>query len=179
MRKIFVLLVVSVFMMSGYSGAEEKKITIYTFTKERVDQDLKGNRGYVFGKVPKTEQAEKRKAMRTLIGIDIDLTELGSFLEKKEYVEKEEDQVTASVQVSGKSMDKPEKDKIQKNIKTSKPVLSEKKAVLENVSSSDSTAKKVVVVSEESVQKQDNIDSLDEDLSGEDMFEVEEAEWIK
>lgn len=46
-------------------------IEIYTFRKERVDQEVRGNRGYIMGTPPSKPERKPRK--RTLIGIDIEL----------------------------------------------------------------------------------------------------------
>ena len=46
-------------------------VDIYTFKKERVDQGMDGNRGYIMGSVPKADSRGSKK--RTLIGVDIEL----------------------------------------------------------------------------------------------------------
>jgi len=70
MCKIILLLVVTVVLVAPKVFAEEKFLEVYTFKKDRVDQEIDGNRGYISGEAPKI--AEKpRKKQRTLIGVDI------------------------------------------------------------------------------------------------------------
>ncbi len=69
MKKLFSL-VVAIFVLAGTVSAFA--IDIYTFKKERVDQELKGNRGYLSGKAPARPSGGMKKE-RTLIGIDIEL----------------------------------------------------------------------------------------------------------
>ncbi|HPN72829.1 MAG TPA: hypothetical protein PKZ41_02415 [Candidatus Omnitrophota bacterium] len=68
-RSLYVILAAAVLggMISESSGA----IEVYTFKKERVDQELKGNRGYVMGTPPEVGNRGSRK--RTLIGVDVEL----------------------------------------------------------------------------------------------------------
>jgi len=70
MRKIFLLLVVAVVLLSTKAFAEENFLEVYTFKKDRVDQEIKGNRGYLSGEVPEINE-KNRKTQRTLIGVDI------------------------------------------------------------------------------------------------------------
>ncbi|MBU0683711.1 MAG: hypothetical protein KJ864_05425 [Candidatus Omnitrophica bacterium] len=70
MYKICVFLIVAAAFLVVRAEAEEKFLEVYTFKKDRVDQDVSGNRGYVMGKAP--EGVEKpRNTQRTLIGVDI------------------------------------------------------------------------------------------------------------
>ena len=55
------------FFISESAGA----VDVYTFKKERVDQGMDGNRGYIMGAVPKADSLGSRK--RTLVGVDIEL----------------------------------------------------------------------------------------------------------
>jgi len=70
MRKIFLLLVVAVVLLSTKAFAEENFLEVYTFKKDRVDQEIKGNRGYLSGEAPEINE-KNRKTQRTLIGVDI------------------------------------------------------------------------------------------------------------
>ena len=61
-----------IFVFVMLSGSKAEAIDIYTFKKDRVDQSLTGNRGYISGE-PKDLPEEKRNLKRTLIGVDIEL----------------------------------------------------------------------------------------------------------
>ncbi|MBF0252378.1 MAG: hypothetical protein HQL29_01040 [Candidatus Omnitrophica bacterium] len=74
--KILLSALIAVFVLSSCANVE-----MYTFKKERVDQGLEGNEGYI-GKnneaAPEQNEAapvqkEERKTKRTLLGIDIEL----------------------------------------------------------------------------------------------------------
>ena len=68
--KIFVVLVLVIGMVASSGVADA--IEIYKFKKARVDQSLKGNRGFLSGKpegLPESAGCRKR----TLIGVDIEL----------------------------------------------------------------------------------------------------------
>jgi len=72
MGKIILLLVVVMALVAPKVFAEEKFLEVYTFKRDRVDQEIDGNRGYISGEAPKI--AEKpRKKQRTLIGVDIQI----------------------------------------------------------------------------------------------------------
>ncbi len=72
MVKIILLLFIAVVLAAPKVFAEEKFLEIYTFKRDRVDQEINGNRGYISGEAPKI--AEKpRKKQRTLIGVDIQI----------------------------------------------------------------------------------------------------------
>jgi hypothetical protein len=66
---------ICVFMISGVLGFALAEcagaVDVYTFKKERVDQELKGNRGYLMGQPPAVETSASRK--RTLIGVDVEV----------------------------------------------------------------------------------------------------------
>ena len=69
MKYIILLLVLSLVLAGCGSYGP---VRTYTFKKERVDQSLEGNRGYVEGTPPPASEAlETRK--RTIIGIDVEL----------------------------------------------------------------------------------------------------------
>lgn len=72
MRKFFVLFIIAGFLISGCASTPTEHVKVYTFKKDRVDQSVKGNRGYILGEAPGTPVTE-RKAKRTLIGVDIDV----------------------------------------------------------------------------------------------------------
>lgn len=73
MRHVFVLLIICCFLMAGCSKNVQvtKGIDVYTFKKDRVDQDLTGNRG--FAGEPTKEPDKPRNTKRTLIGVDIEM----------------------------------------------------------------------------------------------------------
>jgi len=71
MNRLSILLALGIFVfMAGCSS-----VNVYKFEKDRVDQKLAGNKGYVEGD-ESAEPATERKTKRTLIGVDIDLTTL-------------------------------------------------------------------------------------------------------
>ncbi len=94
MRTILVILVMVCFVMSGAAVSGAKKIKgfdVYTFQKERVDQAVDGNRGYIMGVPPRTTGPE-RKLTRTLIAVDIELPTFGTGESEKEVkVERKEE----------------------------------------------------------------------------------------
>jgi hypothetical protein len=83
MRKIFGLVVVICFVVSLLSGVKADAIDVYTFKKDRVDQNLDGNRGYLMGK-PKDMTGGDRNIKRTLIGVDIELPAGSSYSDDEE-----------------------------------------------------------------------------------------------
>ena len=82
MRKLFSMLFVACFFFSGLAAAQAESIDVYTFKKKRVDQELKGNRGYLMGTAP---APGPRKDKRTIIGIDIELSGSGDDYTDEEY----------------------------------------------------------------------------------------------
>ena len=65
-------LVALLFLFSGCATVDdERPIEVYTFQKDRVDQKLSGNQGYLKGEAP--ESTSPRKTKRTLIGVDVAL----------------------------------------------------------------------------------------------------------
>jgi hypothetical protein len=71
-RNILISVVLLSFLISGCAGTGVEYIKVYKFKKDRVDQSVKGNRGYITGESPEAPSAE-RKSERTLIGVDIDV----------------------------------------------------------------------------------------------------------
>jgi len=67
MRLLVIALLLVTVALAGCSN-----VRTYTFTKERVDQAPKGNRGYVMGTPPPVSEDGPVKR-RTLIGIDIEI----------------------------------------------------------------------------------------------------------
>jgi hypothetical protein len=63
--------ILCILVFGFFTAGRADSIEVYTFKKERVDQDLKGNRGYIMGSRPAPEKA--RSSKRTLIGVDIEL----------------------------------------------------------------------------------------------------------
>jgi hypothetical protein len=76
MKKNVVYVMFLVFIVGTFVSEHLGAIDIYTFKKERVDQELKGNRGYIMGTSPKTQ--DRRPGKRTLIGVDVELPVMGS-----------------------------------------------------------------------------------------------------
>lgn len=71
MRKFFAIFLITVFVLSAFLASTGAAIDIYKFKKERVDQEVSGNQGYIVGTPPPAEDLTGRK--RTLIGVDIEL----------------------------------------------------------------------------------------------------------
>ena len=67
MRNHIIILITAIVLLNGCASS----MKVYTFKKERVDQELKGNEGFVEGGKP--EKKDSRSTKRTLIGIDIEL----------------------------------------------------------------------------------------------------------
>ncbi len=83
MKIFFGLFIVAVFLMASTADAVE----IYTFKKDRVDQNLdKGNRGYLTGQ-PAAGPERTGTRQRTLIGIDIEIPEFGAEASEDEEAE--------------------------------------------------------------------------------------------
>ncbi len=59
-------------------------VDMYTFKKDRVDQELRGNQGFMSGQAPDVQGSRQLK--RTLFGVDIELKGL-SGAEEEETVE--------------------------------------------------------------------------------------------
>ncbi|MDD4956586.1 MAG: hypothetical protein PHH49_03895 [Candidatus Omnitrophica bacterium] len=101
-RIMLFLSLAGVLFLSGCATVDgEKPIEIYTFQKDRVDQKISGNQGYLQGTAPAT--TAPRNTKRTLIGVDVALPMEGSeepaesapVAEKEVYVE-EKTTVTTS-----------------------------------------------------------------------------------
>lgn len=74
MYKLIILVLTVCFMISGCVSTPTgtKPVEIYKFQKDRVDQNLQGNQGYLEGQVPEATDVP-RKTKRTLIAVDIEL----------------------------------------------------------------------------------------------------------
>ena len=70
MMKLLSGILIVLLSASGCASTGEKPIEIYTFTKDRVDQKIEGNQGYLVG-TPVEKVSDNRSTTRTLIGIDI------------------------------------------------------------------------------------------------------------
>ena len=70
MRRIFGILLIFVFVMTLFSADIAGAVKVYTFKKDRVDQSLSGNRGYITGR-PEGLTEEAGTPQRTLFGVDI------------------------------------------------------------------------------------------------------------
>lgn len=71
MQKRLVFLFVFIFIAGLFLTHTSSAIDIYTFKKDRVDQEVDGNQGYIMGTPPKAPDTAGRK--RTLIGVDVEL----------------------------------------------------------------------------------------------------------
>ena len=82
MRIFLALLIITGFLVTGCVAPDsvDKGIGVYTFEKDRVDQKLQGNQGYLTGKAPASRV--ERKKTRTIFGVDIELP--GTADDKKE-----------------------------------------------------------------------------------------------
>ncbi|MDP8298618.1 MAG: hypothetical protein P9L88_01745 [Candidatus Tantalella remota] len=76
MKKIFSLSIVVMFSVAIFAAMTADAIEVYTFKKDRVDQEIHGNQGYLTGNAP--AQTGDRNLKRTLIGVDIELPVGGS-----------------------------------------------------------------------------------------------------
>jgi len=72
MRRAILFLVIAGFLSTSFAGIKAWGIDVYTFKKERADQEMKGNQGYLSGK-PENLSDEKRNLKRTLIGVDVEI----------------------------------------------------------------------------------------------------------
>ena len=71
MYNILAIFLMVCFFVGGCAKPEHRKVDVYTFKKDRVDQNMeRGNRGYIMGTPPPVEE---RDTKRTLIGVDIEL----------------------------------------------------------------------------------------------------------
>ena len=84
MRKIvaFIAVMVLVVFTSGC-------LRTYSFKKERVDQEISGNRGTIMGEA-QPAQAKRTPTERTIIGIDVELPVFTGFKNKQPAMEKRE-----------------------------------------------------------------------------------------
>ena len=71
MRKFFAIFLIMVFVSSVFLPLVSGAMDIYTFKKDRVDQKVDGNQGYIMGNPPPAE--DRTGIKRTLIGVDIEL----------------------------------------------------------------------------------------------------------
>lgn len=69
--RLFLAVIMLAATVAGCSTSKGKTVDIYTFKKERVDQEISGNQGYLAGDAP---APAPRDTKRTLIGIDVDMS---------------------------------------------------------------------------------------------------------
>ncbi|MBU0571404.1 MAG: hypothetical protein KJ995_00435 [Candidatus Omnitrophica bacterium] len=67
MGKILISIIAVSFLITGC-----RSVDVYTFKKDRVDQTVEGNKGYLKGTAPEL-QAKANSPQRTMIGVDIEL----------------------------------------------------------------------------------------------------------
>lgn len=83
MRLVLVLIAILLVSMS-LSGCYTMRV--YTFKRDRVDQGIDGNRGYIIGTSPQAP-AQKEVPKRTMIGVDIEMGLLPGEKAKVEFGE--------------------------------------------------------------------------------------------
>ena len=72
MKLLLVALLAVTVALVGCSTVSKTSVRAYTFTRDRVDQRIEGNRGYIMGAPPPApERGDIPK--RTIIGIDIEV----------------------------------------------------------------------------------------------------------
>ncbi|RKY42452.1 MAG: hypothetical protein DRP85_02785 [Candidatus Makaraimicrobium thalassicum] len=69
---MFALLIAAGVLTAGCASSAIKGVDVYTFEKDRVDQKIGGNQGYLTGRAP-AAPAKTRETKRTLIGVDIEV----------------------------------------------------------------------------------------------------------
>jgi len=72
MKRMIGYLALICLVLAFFAPCSFGEFDIYTFKKDRVDQELSGNRGYISGK-PSNIPETKRNLKRTLIGVDVEL----------------------------------------------------------------------------------------------------------
>jgi len=88
MFKLMALFVLFCVSISGCTHTKVKNVEVYTFKKERVDQKIEGNQGYLTGTPP---EIGPRDTKRTLIGVDIELPAFG----KSDFLKKNNENTTS------------------------------------------------------------------------------------
>jgi len=101
-----ILLLVTIFLTSCAPAR------VYTFEKDRVDQTVEGNRGYIAGTPPLPESAVKGTPKRELIGLDLEIGLLPSEKQKVKKLEAEERLPEAGLETTRKVFppEEPEKE---------------------------------------------------------------------
>lgn len=107
MRRNLLLVAALIFVLAIFASSMASAIDVYTFKKDRVDQELSGNQGYLSG-APQGP-AEERKSKRTLIGVDIELPWASSASTEKDAKTEEPKEKPAPKPV--KKVESPEKPK--------------------------------------------------------------------
>ena len=79
MRNLVLLLGI-VLLLSIITGCGAN-VRTYTLEIDRSDQELVGNRGYIYGTPPKEEKTASEKK-RTIVGVDIELPTPEEFIEE-------------------------------------------------------------------------------------------------
>jgi len=137
--------------------ADDNIVEVYTFKRDRVDQELNGNRGYISGKAPDV-QGKPRETQRTLIAVDIQVgvgkDEDADVRKKTEKKAKPEKVSKPAKKAKPEKASKPAKKKttrVEKKKKTktkSKAAPAKKKTTVRELPSKPGAKNKVLIVEE-------------------------------
>ncbi|MFH1395519.1 MAG: hypothetical protein ABIH09_05120 [Candidatus Omnitrophota bacterium] len=129
MYKICVFLIVAAAFLAVRAEAEEKFLEVYTFKKDRVDQEVSGNRGYIMGKAPEQVEAP-RETQRTLIGVDIMVGVTDEDDETEDVITEPKKQLSPQKKLSKKKRSVNRTKISKKQPKNEKPVTVVEKVVI-------------------------------------------------
>ena len=75
MKKVFALVIIAGILLSGCGTTKFglENVKVYHVEKDRVDQTIEGNRGYLTGEAP--APVGPRKTKRTVIKVDVEVPE--------------------------------------------------------------------------------------------------------
>ena len=77
MKKLFTLIIIAGFILSGCGTTKfglNRNVQVYKVEVDRVDQELRGNQGYLMGQPPAIPEGS-RKTTRTMIRVDVEVPE--------------------------------------------------------------------------------------------------------
>ncbi len=141
MGRILVLLIAVSFLITGCASVD-----VYTFKKDRVDQTIKGNRGYLTGKASES-QGKAVSSQRTMIGVDVEFSGPAAQGKKDGTRFKKGGAIPGrpeKVKASDANIPQPKK-------KTPKPVVEKKKVSAKKVGSKKVEKKKPATIVVETV----------------------------